>query len=82
MNGTWNFINAKNLPSTPHARSIEKCNLYYQRFEPQVRLRLAGIVSTQSVKPLGKLHAKISDRETRDAWWAGFGMKYDRMQGS
>ena len=39
-------------------------------FEPQVRLRLAGVVSAQSVKYLGKLHAKISDRETRDAWWA------------
>ena len=44
--------------------------LTLNNFGSSVRLRLAGVVSAQSVKYLGKLHAKISDRETRDAWWA------------
>ena len=38
-------------------------------FPANVRVRLAGTVASFSVKYLGKLHAKISDRETRDAWW-------------
>ena len=43
--------------------------LTVSEFPANVRVRFAGTVASFSVKYLGKLHAKISDRETRDAWW-------------
>ena len=72
QSSAWNFVNAKNLPSTSHMQDLsrEVQLLTISNFKAKVRLRLAGVVSAQSVKYLGKLHAKISDRETRDAWWA------------
>jgi hypothetical protein len=51
-------------PSTPPVQLLT-----VSEFPANVRVRFAGTVASFSVKYLGKLHAKISDRETRDAWW-------------
>lgn len=39
-------------------------------FGTKAKIHLGGVVMARSVKYLGKLASKLSDQETRDAWWA------------
>ena len=39
-------------------------------FGAKAKIHLGGVVMARSVKYLGKLASKLSDQETRDAWWA------------
>jgi len=38
-------------------------------FEPNVRVRIGGLVTARSVKYLGNLASSLLDQETRDSWW-------------
>eukprot|EP00947_MAST-08B_sp_MAST-8B-sp1_P005639 g5639.t1 len=51
-----------------HAREVQLFTL--SQLPGPMPVKLAGVVSATSVKYLGKLAAKISDRETRDGWWS------------
>lgn len=37
---------------------------------PHTDLNIGGMVSSRSVKYLGRLHAAVFDQETRDGWWS------------
>jgi hypothetical protein len=38
-------------------------------FDPNVRVRIGGLVTARSVKYLGNLASSLLDQETRDSWW-------------
>jgi hypothetical protein len=62
---------ALTFPEAHHHSDEDEVQLLTLRdFDPSVRVRIGGLVTSRSVKYLGNLASKLSDQETRDNWWA------------
>ena len=61
---------AANTVRHREASQDEEVQLLTMRyFDPNVRVRIGGLVTARSVKYLGNLASSLLDQETRDSWW-------------